>query len=129
MTAGFRWQHQGTALRLFRDFLLVYQSVDVLHIVVILIMVTLHTGGYQQFLSQTFSFLVGEVLERMEISFVVFHDGLVNEHILNLGGDSVSLENQEHQGFEKVLLLAEVQGILFLCHLERVHGDWFLLGI
>ena len=129
MTAGFLWQHQRTALRFFRNFLLVYQPVNVLHIVVVLIMVTLHAGSYQQFLSQTFPFLVSKVLEGMEIGFVVFHDGLVNQHILNLGGNSVPLENQEHQGFEEVLLLTEVLGILFLCHLEGVHGDRFLLGI
>ena len=53
MAAGFRGQHQRTTFRffgLFRRFLFVNQPVDVLHFVVILLMVALHPGGYQQFL-------------------------------------------------------------------------------
>ena len=65
----------------------------------------------------------------MEVSFVIFHDGLVDEHVLNLAWEVVTFEYQEYQRLQEVLLLPEVQVILFLCYLERIHGDGLLLGI
>lgn len=65
----------------------------------------------------------------MEVGFVVFHDGLVDKHILDFGRYAVPFENQEYQRFQEILLLPEVLGILFFSHLERVHGNGFLLGI
>ena len=65
----------------------------------------------------------------MEVSFVIFHDGLVDEHVLNLAWEVVTFEYQEYQRLQEVLLLPEVQVILFLCYLERIHGDGLLFGI
>jgi len=49
-----------------------------------LVVVFFHLGGNQQLLSQPFTFLLRELGKRMEVGFVVFHDGLVDEHVLNL---------------------------------------------
>ena len=65
----------------------------------------------------------------MEIGFVVFHDGLVDEHVLNLAREVISFEYQEYQRLQEVLLFPEVQVILFLCYLERIHGDGLLFGV
>ena len=65
----------------------------------------------------------------MEIGIVIFHEGLVDYHVLYLAGGCAALEDEEHQRFEEVLLLTEVQTVFLRRDLEGVHGDRFLLGI
>lgn len=104
-------------------------GVNVLHAVGKLVIVLFHLGGDQQFLPQSFALFLCELGKGMEVGFVVFHDGLVNEHVLNLGRKLIALVYQEYQRFEEVFLLPEILVILFLCHLERVHGDGLLFGV
>lgn len=65
----------------------------------------------------------------MEIGIVIFYEGLVDYHVLYLAGECAALEDEEHQRFEEVFLLAEVQPVFLRRDLEGVHGDRFLLGI
>ena len=125
----FRGEQQGAAFRHLRRLLGVYQAVDVLHLVVVLLVVVVHPGVYEQLLTQLPALLLREFLERMEIGVVILHDGLVDYHVLYLAGERAALEDEEHQRFEEVLLLAEVQPVFLLRDLEGVHGDGLLLGI
>ena len=125
----FRGEQQGAAFRHLRRILGVYQAVDVLHLMVVLLVVVIHLGVYKQFLPQLRTLLLRKFLERVEIGIVILHDGLVDYHVLYLAGESVALEDEEHQRFEEVLLLAEVQPVLLRRDLEGVHGDGLLLGI
>lgn len=126
---GFCRKHECLAFRLLVHFSILNLGINVLHTVGKLVVVFFHLGGNQQLLSQPFTFLFGELGEGMEVGFVVFHDGLVNEHVLNLTWKVVSFEYQEYQRLQEILLFPEVQVILFLCYLERIHGDGLLLGI
>ena len=65
----------------------------------------------------------------MEIGIVIFYEGLVDYHVLYLAGECAALEDEEHQRFEEILLLAEVQPVFLRRDLEGVHGDGLLLGI
>ena len=96
---------------------------------VVLLVVVIHLGVYKQFLPQLRTLLLRKFLERVEIGIVILHDGLVDYHVLYLAGEGVALEDEEHQRFEEVLLLAEVQPVLLRRDLEGVHGDGLLLGI
>ena len=126
---GFCRKHQCLAFRLLVGFRILNLGVNVLHAVGKLVIVLFHLGGDQQFLPQSFALFLCELGKGMEVGFVVFHDGLVNEHVLNLGRKLIALVYQEYQRFEEVFLLPEILVILFLCHLERVHGDGLLFGV
>ena len=63
----------------------------------VLFIVILHLGGDQQFLPQCFTLTVAELFKRIEIGLVIFHDGLVYQHVLNLCRKCVTLEYQEYQ--------------------------------
>jgi len=95
----------------------------------VLFVVILHLGGYQQFLSQCLTLTVAEPFKRIEIGLVIFHDGLVYQHVLNLCRKCVTLEYQEYQRFEEVLLLTEIEFIFFLSDLERIHGNGLLFRV
>ena len=95
----------------------------------VLFIVVLHLGGDQQFLSQCLTLTVAEPFKRIEIGFVIFHDGLVYQHVLNLCRKCVTLEYQEYQRFEEVLLLTEIKFVLLLSNLERIHGNGLLLRV
>ena len=95
----------------------------------VLFIVILHLGGDQQFLSQCLTLTVAESFKRIEIGFVILHDGLVYQHVLNLCWKCVTLEYQEYQRFKEVLLLTEIEFIFFLSNLERIHGDGLLLRV
>ena len=124
-----RGEQQGAVFRYLRLVLGVYQAVDVLHLVVVLLVVIIHLGVYKEFLPQLRTLFLRELLERVEIGVVILHDGLVDYHVLNFAGEGVALENEEHQRFEEVLLLAEVQSVFLRRDIEGVHGDGLLLGI
>ena len=62
-----------------------------------LVVVFFHLGGNQQLFSQPFTFLFGELGEGMEVGFVVFHDGLVDEHILNLARKLIAFEDEKDE--------------------------------
>ena len=104
-------------------------SSDFLHLVVVLLVVVIHFGVYKELLPQLRTLLLRESLERVEIGVVILHEGLVDYHVLYLVGEGVALEDEEHQRFEEVLLLAEVQSVFLRRDLEGVHGDGLLLGI
>ena len=126
---GFCRKHECPAFCLLVHFGFSDLGINVFHAVGELVVVFFHLGGNQQLLSQPFTFLFRKLGKGMEIGFIVFHDGLVNEHVLNLAWKVVTLEYQEYQRLQEVLLLPEVQVILFLCDLEGVHGNRFLFGI
>ena len=126
---GFCRKHECSAFRLLVHFGFSDLGINVFHAVGELVVVFFHLGGNQQLLSQPFTFLFGELGKGLEVGFVVFHDGLVDEHVLNLTWKVVAFEYQEYQRLQEVLLFPEVQVILFLCYLERIHGDRLLLGI
>ena len=65
----------------------------------------------------------------MKVGIVILHNDLIDDGILNLGGHLATLEDQEDEGFEEVLLLPEVLSVLRLGNLEWIHGDRMLLGI
>ena len=95
----------------------------------VLFIVILHLGGDQQFLPQSLTLTVAEPFKRIEIGLVIFHDGLVYQHVLNLCWKCVTLEYQEYQRFEEVLLFTEVKFIFLLRDLERIHGNGLLLRV
>ena len=68
-------------------------------------------------------------LKRREILAVIVHDDLIDNRVLNLRGFLGTLEDQEDEGLQEVLLLAEILSVLNLGDLERVHRDRMLLGI
>ena len=94
-----------------------------------LLIVILHLGCHQQFLTQAVPFLLGELVKRLEIGLVILHDGLVYQHVLNLGRERIAFEYQEYQRFQEVLLLPEVQVIFLFRYLEGIHGNGLLLGV
>ena len=95
----------------------------------VLFIVILHLGGDQQFLPQCLTLTVTEPFKRIEIGLVIFYDGLVYQHVLNLCWKCVTLEYQEYQRFEKVLLLPEIKLIFLLRDLEWIHGNGLLLRV
>ena len=72
---------------------------------------------------------IGELLERREVRLVVLYNGLVDDLVLNFRGCLATLEDEEDERFEEVLLLTEVLGILGVRNLERVHRDGLLLRV
>ena len=75
------------------------------------------------------SLFLRESVERIEILLVIFHDGLIDDFVLNLRGWLITLEDQEDKRFEEVLLLTEILLILLRRNLERIHGDGMFLGV
>ena len=65
----------------------------------------------------------------MKVGIVILYNDLIDDGILNLGGHLATLEDQEDEGFEEVLLLPEVLLILRLGNLKWIHRDGMLLGI
>ena len=65
----------------------------------------------------------------MKVGIVILYNDLIDDGILNLGGHLATLEDQEDEGFEEVLLLPEVLSVLRFGNLERIHGYGMLLGI
>ena len=126
---GFCRKHECPAFCLLVHFGFSDLGINVFHAMGELVVVFFHLGGNQQLLSQPFTFLLRELGKGMEVGFIVFHDGLVNEHVLNLTWKVVTFEYQEYQRLQEVLLLPEVQVILFFCYLERIHGDGLLLRV
>ena len=75
------------------------------------------------------TFLLGVLLEGMEVSLVIFHDDLVHYKFLHIIRGFLTDIDEEDKRFEEVLLLSEVIVILLTGNLERIHGDWPFLGV
>ena len=94
---GFCRKHECPAFRLLVHFGFSDLGINVFHAVGELVVVFFHLGGNQQLLSQPFTFLFGELSEGMEVGFIVFHDGLVDEHILNLARKLIAFEDEKDE--------------------------------
>ena len=94
---GFCRKHECPAFCLLVPFGFSDLGINVFHAVGELVVVFFHLGGNQQLLSQPFTFLFGELSEGMEVGFIVFHDGLVDEHILNLARKLIAFEDEKDE--------------------------------
>ena len=94
---GFCRKHECSAFRLLVHFGFSDLGINVFHAVGELVVVFFHLGSNQQLLSQPLTFLLRKLGKGMEVGFVVFHDGLVDEHVLNLTWEAVALKNEEDE--------------------------------
>lgn len=53
---------------------------------------------------QSFTLFLTELREKMKVSLIVFHNGLVDEHVLNLARKLIALENEKGKQSEGVSL-------------------------
>src|SRR5574344_2961618 len=61
----------------------------------------------KQALTYFFLFFVRKAIKRMEESFIVFYQCLVNHHVLYLGRSRGTFEDEKDQGFQEVFLFTE----------------------
>ena len=94
--AGLRGKQQAAAPAWGFGFLCVNLSVDVLHAVRVPLIVVLHLGGDKELLPQALTLVRREFLERVEVRLVVFHESLVDNHVLNLGREAIALVYEEY---------------------------------
>ena len=83
----------------------------------------------EQTLTELVALNICEVTEWLEKGFIILHDSLVDNHVLNLRRSLAALEDEEDERLEEVLFLAEVLCILGVRYLEWVHRDGLLLGV
>ena len=99
------------------------------HLLTILLILAVLLILQQKSVAQSVLFFGRKATERMKVGIVILYNDLIDDGILNLGGHLATLEDQEDEGFEEVLLLPEVLSVLRFGNLERIHGDGMLLGI
>lgn len=49
---------------------------------------------------QSFTLFLTELREKMKVSLIVFHNGLVDEHVLNLARKPIAFEDEKDERFE-----------------------------
>ena len=103
--------------------------IAMLHFLAVLLILAVLLVLQQKAMAQSVLFFGRETMERVKEGIVILHDDLIDDGILNLGGHLATLEDQEDEGFEEVLLLPEVLSVFCLGDFERIHGDGMLLGI
>ena len=128
-TPYLRGERRQQGRPLIRRLLCAYHPVDVSHLAVVPVVVVLYLGVDKELPPQAVALVVREPLERVEIGVVILHEGLVHNHVLYLGGEGVSLEDEEDERLEEILLLPEVLFVFLPCHLEGVHGDGAFLRV
>ena len=94
-----------------------------------LVVFTIHLVLQGQQMDDVLTFLLGVLLEWMEICLVIFYDDLVHYKFLHVIWGFLTDIDEEDEGFKEVLLLSEVIVILLTGNLERIHGDWPFLGV